>query len=106
MHSVALRQDVWEKHSWIARSLFKAFQRAKEDAYRRLNGLSPYNISLAWFRGPIEEQQRILGDDPWTYGLEKNRHVIETLSAYLYEQGLTDRKMPLEELFASNTLDL
>ena len=106
MHSVALRQDVWEEHPWIARSLFKAFQRAKEDAYARLKDLSPYKISLAWFRGPVEEQQKILGDDPWPYGLEKNRHVVETLATYLYEQGLADRKMPLEELFAPNTLDL
>ena len=86
--------------------MFKAFQRAKEDAYARLKDLSPYKISLAWFRGPVEEQQQILGDDPWPYGLEKNRHVVETLATYLYEQGLADRKMPLEELFAPNTLDL
>jgi 4,5-dihydroxyphthalate decarboxylase len=54
----------------------------------------------------VEEQQQILGDDPWPYGLEKNRHVVETLAGYLYEQGLADRKMALEELFAPNTLDL
>jgi len=106
MHSVALRQNVWEDNPWIARSLFKAFQRAKEDAYARLKDLSPYKISLAWFRGPVEEQERILGHDPWPYGLEKNRHVVETLATYLHEQGLADRKMPLEELFAPNTLDL
>jgi len=28
------------------------------------------------------------------------------LATYLYEQGLADRKMPVEELFAPNTLDL
>jgi 4,5-dihydroxyphthalate decarboxylase len=106
MHSVALRQDVWEKHPWIARSLFKAFQRAKEDAYLRLHDLSPYKISLAWFRGPVEEQEQILGDDPWPYGLEKNRHVVETLMTYLHEQGLAQKKLTMEQLFAPNTLDL
>lgn len=106
MHSIALRQDVWEKHPWIARSLFKGFQRAKEDAYARLKDLSPYKLSLAWFREPVEEQQQILGDDPWPYGLEKNRHVVETLATYLYEQGLADKLMKMEDLFAPNTLDL
>jgi len=106
MHSVALRQDVWEAHPWIARSLFKAFQRAKEDAYARLNDVSPYKISLAWFRGPVEEQRNILGDDPWPYGLEKNRHVVATLMTYLYEQGLAKEKLEVEKLFAPNTLDL
>jgi len=106
MHSIALRQDVWEKHPWIARSLFKGFQRAKDDAYARLTDLSPYKLSLAWFREPVEEQQQLLGNDPWPYGLEKNRHVVETLAGYLYEQGLADRLMKMEDLFAPNTLDL
>jgi 4,5-dihydroxyphthalate decarboxylase len=106
MHSVALRQEVWEQEPWIGRSLFKAFQRAKEDAYARLMDLSPYKISLAWVRGPVEEQQAILGDDPWPYGLEKNRHVVETLISYLHEQGLVEMKLPVEQLFAQNTLDL
>ena len=106
MHSVALRQELWQENPWIARSLFKAFQRAKENAYERLNDTSPYKISLAWFRGPVEEQREILGDDPWPYGLEKNRHVVATLMDYLYEQGLVKEKLEVEKLFAPNTLDL
>jgi 4,5-dihydroxyphthalate decarboxylase len=106
MHAVALRQELWEEHSWIARSLFKAFQRAKENAYERLNDVSPYKISLAWFRRPVEEQRQILGDDPWPYGLEKNRHVVATLMNYLYEQGLAKEKLEIDKLFAANTLDL
>ena len=54
----------------------------------------------------MEEQQQILGDDPWPYGFEKNRHVVETLLGYLYEQGLAEKKVNVEELFAPNTLDL
>src|SRR5881409_1059286 len=106
MHSVALRQELWQENPWIARSLFKAFQRAKENAYERLNDTSPYKISLAWFRGPVEEKREILGDDPWPYGLEKNRHVVAALMDYLYEQGLVKEKLEVEKLFAPNTLDL
>jgi len=32
--------------------------------------------------------------------------VVETLMGYLYEQGLAQKKLTYEELFASNTLDL
>jgi 4,5-dihydroxyphthalate decarboxylase len=106
MHSIAIRQELWEECPWIARSLFKAFQRAKEIAYERLNDTSPYKISLAWFRSPVEEQRVILGDDPWPYGLEKNRHVVGTLMDYLYEQGLAEERLKVEDLFAPNTLDL
>lgn len=106
MHSIAIRQELWEDCPWIARSLFKAFQRAKEIAYERLNDTSPYKISLAWFRSPVEEQRVTLGEDPWSYGLEKNHHVVGTLMDYLYEQGLAKERLRVEDLFAPNTLDL
>jgi hypothetical protein len=31
---------------------------------------------------------------------------IEALSQYVYEQGLTDRKVPVEELFHPATFDI
>jgi hypothetical protein len=39
-------------------------------------------------------------------GVEKNRFVVETLMGYLYEQGLAEKKLTYEELFAPNTFDL
>jgi 4,5-dihydroxyphthalate decarboxylase len=54
----------------------------------------------------MEEQRTVLGDDGWPYGLEKNRHVVSTLMNYLYEQGLAQKKIDVEQLFAPNTLDL
>jgi 4,5-dihydroxyphthalate decarboxylase len=106
MHAIALREDIWERHPWIARSLFKAFERAKADAYARLQDLSPYKLSLAWCREAVGAQEQILGGDPWQYGFAKNCHVIETLALYLHEQGLIDRHIEAEALFAPNTLDL
>jgi len=106
MHTVAMREELWKESPWIAVSLFKAFQRAKVQAYERLNDLSPYRVSLVWFREPVKQQKEILGDDPWPYGLAKNRHVVETLMTYLYEQGLAPKKLAVEELFAPNTLEL
>lgn len=106
MHTVAIREELWKESPWIATSLFKAFQKAKELAYQRVNDLSPYKISMVWFREPVREQREIFGDDPWPYGLAKNRHVVETLMGYLYEQGLAKTKLKIEELFAPNTWNL
>ncbi|MGH7770764.1 MAG: ABC transporter substrate-binding protein [Candidatus Binatia bacterium] len=106
MHTVAIREELWKESPWIATSLFKAFQKAKELAYQRVNDISPYKISLAWFREPVKEQREILGDDPWPYGLERNRKTVETLMGYLYEQGLAKKKLSAEEVFAPNTLSL
>ena len=83
------------------------FSAPRKTRTRRLNDISPYKISLAWFRGPVEEQQQILGDDPWPYGLEKNRHVVETLGDLSARAGIGGQKnATMEELFAPNTLDL
>ena len=106
MHTIAIREALWKECPWIATSLFKAFQKAKECAYQRVNDLSPYKISMVWFREPIREQKEIFGDDAWPYGLAKNRHVVEALMGYLYEQGLAKTKLKAEELFAPNTLNL
>ena len=86
--------------------MFKAFQESKQLAYRRVNDLSPYKLSMAWFREPMKEQKDILGDDPWSNGLTTNRKTVETLVDYVYEQGFTTKKLSVEELFAPNTLDL
>jgi 4,5-dihydroxyphthalate decarboxylase len=106
MHTVALREELWSKHPWIAVSLFKAFQRAKELAYQRLTDLNAYKISIVWSREPVNEQKTLMGDDPWKYGWESNRHVVETLATYLYEQGLIKKPLNVEQVFAPNTLDL
>jgi 4,5-dihydroxyphthalate decarboxylase len=45
-----------------------------------------------------------MGDDYWPYGLEPNRTAIETLLRYSHSQGLAERLMTPEELFAPSTL--
>jgi len=40
------------------------------------------------------------------YGLKAARHVLETVTQYVYEQGLCERRVALEEIFAPNTLEL
>lgn len=106
MHTVVMREELWHECPWIAISLYKAFQRAKQIAYDKINDVSAYKISLAWFRDPVKEQNEILGADPWAYGLRPNRHVVETLMTFLYEQGLAGARLPIEDVFAANTLNL
>lgn len=106
MHTVAMREELWKEQPWIAVSLFKAFQQAKEIAYQRLVDLNAYKISLIWMRDRVSEQKAVVGNDPWAYGFEKNRHVLETIAGYLHEQGLIRTPLDVETAFASNTLNL
>ena len=46
-----------------------------------------------------------MGEDWWPYGIGKNRKTIDALCDYSFEQGLSARKMTIEELFAPETFD-
>jgi 4,5-dihydroxyphthalate decarboxylase len=99
MHTTALRQEIVDKHPWVPINLMQAFERAKQVAYQRLE--NPRIVPLAWFRHALEEQEDLLGRDPWPYGLgDKNRKNLETLMQYSFEQGLIAKKMPVDEIFA------
>jgi len=100
MHVLGLRQPLVERHPWIAVNLFKAFEEAKTIAMTRME--NPRIVPLAWYRDTWEEQEAILGADPWEYGLsDKNRKNLETLVGYSHDQGLIKRRLPLDELFLS-----
>jgi 4,5-dihydroxyphthalate decarboxylase len=47
-----------------------------------------------------------MGEDFWSYGAGKNRHVLDTLTRYSHEQGLSVRKLAVEEMFAPSTYEL
>ena len=102
MHTTAIKQEVVDKYPWAAINLMEAFEESKTAAYKRME--NPRIVPLAWFRHFLEEQEEILGDDPWVYGLgESNRKNLETLMQYSQEQGLVGRKMDLGELFINTT---
>jgi 4,5-dihydroxyphthalate decarboxylase len=97
MHVVAFKNEILEKYPDAARSLFAAFEEAK--TLCREFYADPNWSWLAWGRQAFEDQQKLLGDDPWPYGLEKNRANLERFAGYSLDQGLMAQQMALEELF-------
>ncbi|MFQ5539344.1 MAG: ABC transporter substrate-binding protein [Candidatus Binatia bacterium] len=105
MHTIALREEVYEKNPWVAQSLCKAFSEAKSICEETMYRYSALKYMLAWSVAEIEEERDLFGNNPWPYGLEANRHVLETLVQYSFEQGLIKKRLDLESIFAPNTLD-
>lgn len=98
MHTTAIKQAIVDKYPWVPINLMQAFEASKKVAYKRME--NPRIVPLAWFRTFLEEQEEILGSDPWIYGLgEVNTKNLETLMQYSQEQGLIGRRMSLDELF-------
>ena len=104
MHTVVIRRDVYERDPWVALSMYKALSQAKEHAYQLLADMGSPKVCSAWLQPLIEEEREIIGPDWFPYGIEPNRPSIEALLQYLDEQGLCDRRVKLEELFAPSTL--
>jgi 4,5-dihydroxyphthalate decarboxylase len=98
MHVTVIRQEILDRDPWVASSLMQAFEQAKQIAYQRVR--NPRVVPLAWFRSAWEEQEALLGRDPWVYGLgARNRQNLETALRYTRQQGLISSEMPLTELF-------
>jgi 4,5-dihydroxyphthalate decarboxylase len=104
MHTVVIRNDVYERNPWVALSMYKALLRAKNHAYHLLADMGSPKVSSAWLQPLLEEERAIFGPDWFAYGIEPNRPSIEALLQYTHEHGLTDRRVKLEELFAPSTL--
>jgi 4,5-dihydroxyphthalate decarboxylase len=98
MHVLGIRKEILERHPWVAINLYHAFDEAKNVAMKRLT--NPRIVPLAWYREFWEEQEELMGKDPWEYGLTpKNVHTLETLAGYAHEHGLTRRRLSMDDLF-------
>jgi 4,5-dihydroxyphthalate decarboxylase len=103
-HTYIIRGDVYRKYPWLAFNLYKAFVAAKELAQDRLADSIP--SGLVFGREYLAQTRAIFGADPYPYGLDANRPMLQTLVDYSHEQGLTKEKPKLEDLFAPSTLGI
>jgi 4,5-dihydroxyphthalate decarboxylase len=103
MHVTTIRQEIVDKYPWVTTNLVKAFEASKQMAYQRVK--NPRMVPLAWVRTAVEEQQDILGPDPWQYGLtDANRKNLETIQRYVHQQGMVSKLRQLGELFDDTDL--
>jgi 4,5-dihydroxyphthalate decarboxylase len=102
-HTYIIRGDIYQKYPWVAFNLYTGFVKAKALARDKMLE----RIPSALFFGPeyAAMTREIMGDDPFPFGIKANRAMLETIISYSHEQGLTPRKMNVEELFAESTLE-
>lgn len=104
MHVLVIRREFYERNPWVARSLYKAFCEAKERAIQTMHISNSHAYMMPWLAWEREQLKDIFGPDWWPYGIEPNRHVIETLIRYMGEQGLLAKPVSVEDLFAPNMI--
>ena len=53
----------------------------------------------------LREARELFGEDPYPHGVPRNRQMIETMIGFCEEQGLLDKPVAVEDLFAEQTHD-
>jgi 4,5-dihydroxyphthalate decarboxylase len=104
MHVLVIRRALYERHPWVARSLYKAFAEAKERAIQAMHITNTLACTLPWLPAEMELLKSLFGPDWWPYGIEPNRHVLEILIRHMGEQGLIDKPLKVEDIFAPNVV--
>ena len=99
MHLVVIRKELYERHPFVATSLYNAFCAAKDRAREKMRFVSTLRYMLPWLADDIEEMDEVFGGDCWPYGVEPNRPTLQALVTYMAEQGLIPQPIAIEKLF-------
>ena len=105
MHVAAIRSELVDAHPWLAGNVFEAFDKAKAIAMPRLRNFGAAKATVPWLAAEVEETIALMGEDYWPYGVARNHHVLDAMTRYSFEQGLSARKLSVEELFVPSTLE-
>jgi len=98
-HGMVVKRSLAERHPWIVLNVLKAFERANDIAERERLEHAQYHIAAGLLAPEAVRTQLV------KHGVKANRLVLETAAQYSQEQGLTPRRVRLEELFAPSALD-
>jgi 4,5-dihydroxyphthalate decarboxylase len=98
-HGMVVKRSLHERHPWLVLNVLKAFARANEIAERERIEHAQYHIATG-----LADAER-LRTPLVRHGVKANRLVLETAAQYSQEQGLTPRRVKLEEIFAASAME-
>lgn len=106
MHMVGIRRSLVEQHPWLPVSVYKAFLKSKDLCMAAFGQIGYLSTSQPWSYVEHQRLQKLMGTDYWPYGVAENRHMLETFVRYSHEQGLSERLLRVEDIFAPSTMDM
>lgn len=94
MHTVVAKGSVVREHPKLGGALLRMFTASKEHAYANKTKVESPIAGV-----PFDESRTLLGGDPYPYGVEPNRASIDAFLQYAFEQGLSSRRLSVDEAF-------
>ena len=105
MHVLGLRRSLAEEYPFLPAALLKAFTQSKLLAEEALSDTSATKVTMPFVEDNLNRVHALMGDDPWSYGVGGNAHVLNKFLDYHASQGLSPRRVEIEELFHPSTLE-
>ena len=107
MHTVVVKRELAEQQPDLVKAVYEGFCAAKDKAVEGyLKGMTFNNmmVMVPWLTKLIQDDRALLGEDWWPYGIDANRAAIDAVLRYHHEQGLTSRRLTIEEVFVPGLL--
>ncbi len=108
MHTVVVTRELANTQPELVKAVYRGFCAAKDQmAEQYVKGMTFNNMTvmLPWLSKLIGDDRDLLGDDWWPYGIAANRAAIDAVLRYHHEQGLTERRLTIEEVFVPGLLN-
>jgi 4,5-dihydroxyphthalate decarboxylase len=105
-HIVTLKQEFVDRHPEAPVALLKAFRQSRDVAFDRLEGSDPQVIAYSWIAAAIAEQRELMGENYWAYNIENNRTVLDAMTQYAHEQGLSPSRIDYMTFFHAEAAGL
>lgn len=105
MHVVGIRKELAQQHPWLPGAVFKGFSESKTKALELLADTSATKVTLPFVEEQLKAARETLGEDFWSYGVAPNRKTLEAFLHHHHAQGLSAKKVALDELFHPSTYE-
>ncbi len=105
MHVLGVRRTLAADHPWLPGALFKGFSTAKAIAQAALNDTSATKVTMPFVEDNLDRAKRLIGPDYWSYGIPDNAKVLEAFLDMHFSQGLSTRRVTIEEAFHPTTFE-
>jgi 4,5-dihydroxyphthalate decarboxylase len=105
-HIVTLKREFVDRNPTAPVALLRAFRRSRDIAFERLEGSDPQVIIYSWMAAAVAEQRELMGENYWAYNVENNRTVLQAMTQYAHEQGLSTTRIDYMAFFHSEAAGL
>jgi 4,5-dihydroxyphthalate decarboxylase len=105
MHILGIRRALAEQHPWLPGAVLKAFEQAKRLAVEELADTTVAKVTLPFVEEMLRDARAFMGEDFWSYGVAPNRKVLDYFLGQHHAQGLSARRLSVDELFHPATYE-